>query len=506
MESNTSEFVARVDAGASACEHGDKLALAKVLNAEGAYERAGLARQLQERVNQDRFHNSGLPSLELTIKKDFAGHELLTDIAVKPQQANDQRALTSIYHSNFRQSEYKRPFSFDKEMQTTYETVDPISGKILAEDVSLSDGRTSHNDIRYDLATQKVVERDWKWSNGTTERYSYDDQDHELTSDIEWTANGKRVHRHTDNKYNPVTGKLMISDLSFSDGTKSHRTFDDAGRILTDDGQSSDGKSDHYEARYDGVTGKLIAKTIIRDRYKDSAAYDRVTGQVLSEEMTFSFGLTIKSRYEYDTLTHEKILHERSTTEGEFDRDTFDSHGRPLVSDSRRADGKSAHSEYTYDNSGKLLTSDEHNFNGSLRHEDNTYDSATGHLVTHSEMHIDTNGQSHGEQDLYDRSTGRLKAEDVGMIDGSHQHLEYEYLEAKNDAGVSVVNITEVEAQRGRETRQFDYQFTYKPGRLPDTGVLRVLWRGSGLDGNYTESEMRRIEDVRYLHVPKALQ
>jgi hypothetical protein len=71
-------------------ESGDKKGLMEELHAMDPFERAGIARQMDELNAQRRTENSKLPDIEITTSRDLAGMERLEDIISKVP--NDAKA------------------------------------------------------------------------------------------------------------------------------------------------------------------------------------------------------------------------------------------------------------------------------------------------------------------------------------------------------------------------------------------------------------------------------
>ncbi len=71
-------------------ESGDKEGLQREIHAMDPFERAGIAKQMDELNAQRRSENSKLPDIEITTHKDVAGMERLDDIISKVP--NDSKA------------------------------------------------------------------------------------------------------------------------------------------------------------------------------------------------------------------------------------------------------------------------------------------------------------------------------------------------------------------------------------------------------------------------------
>ena len=71
-------------------ESGDKEGLQKEIHAMNPYERAGIAKQMDELNAQRRTENSKLPDIEITTHTDISGNQRLDDIISKVP--NDSKA------------------------------------------------------------------------------------------------------------------------------------------------------------------------------------------------------------------------------------------------------------------------------------------------------------------------------------------------------------------------------------------------------------------------------
>jgi hypothetical protein len=499
MAETAPEAVSKVDQGVKAAEAGDKNALATVLNAENVYDRAALAGGIKKAVEES---GSGLPKLDLVTQPDASGKDVLTDI--KATDAAGQ--ATSLYHNEMKQEQYSRDYSFSHPKQTTYDTLDPATGKIIAEDVALADGRKSHNTVEYDAKTGAMTGKAWQWADGMTEHYSYDAAGRETKSDVQWQRDGKLVHNQAETKYDPVTGKKASVDKTFTDGKKSTMTFDSQGRLLTEDSISPDKKEYHYTARYSDKSQKLEYEKQLDESMSRVETFDHETGQPLTLNQAYSWG-TIAEEHKYDPTTHQETYYHRTDSDGTEDIRKADSAGHLLTEDWTRADKKNRHTQATWDGD-HLLTRDETSFDGSKTHLENIYDPTTGKRTKMLDEATSAKGEKSSEVDTFNPATGAIVSEDIAHSDGSKERVSYDRVPQTAVHGkVSpehVVNITDTDTAADGTSRDYKYEYRYNDTAKPPTERLQLKWSGTGEGGKYTDAEEHKIRQMMYQHTQKA--
>ena len=493
-----------IDAVVSAVEKNDKVAVSSLLNAENAYDRVGIAKLVQERVKQDRVGNPSLPTIELSTATDFSKKELLLDLKANWQSIATQK---SLYVANLLQDEYKRDYSFDRRPEKVYQTLDPSSGAVLTEDLSLPSGNTAHTDISHRSADQTTVKHR-VWTEGTEETETYDKSNHLVVDDVQWqNSSGDLITRHEVDTYDQMTGKRTAKDLTMKDGTN-HWDFDSAGRVLSQVSKDNTGAvTFSYEAQFDNVTGNMTYENRVDKGFSDLHTFDGETGKVLTEKETWSYGLTISQNYDYDKITHKQIWQERTTSDGDRYTVTSNSDGRPLVVDDHLKDGRSSHEDYSYDATGRLLVKNSKDFSGTVGREANKYDLTTGKLFYHTEDEHYKDGTSRHEEDKYDIATGELMSESFDEADGTHQKYRYAFDPQLTADRAKLLHITETLISKDGESHDYNYEYTYdRPKNQPKhQDILKILWKGSSPDGSWNEEEMSRINRMGIWHVSKAL-
>ena len=498
------ETGSKIEAGVKAAEGADAAALAHILNAENIYDRAGLAKNIQQAVDHDRVSNASLPTLELSTRADQAGKDVLVDITsgAKNGSSGDHKIL---YHADFSEGTFSRDNSFQHPKQSVYDTIDPTSGKIIAEDVMLAGGRSAHNTADYDATTGKMTAKNWTWSDGETEHYTYDKEGREATRDDAWKADGKLRTVHTENKYDATAKYLAATSKTFSDGNKLDTCLDAQGRILTQDSVQDGGKQFHYSAKYNAQTDKLEYEKSLSTDSSDVKTYDPKSGKILTQNQAYSWG-SISEEHKYDPLTNNEIYYHRHSSSGSDEVQIHDNDGKFVSLVEKREDGKVFHKEATYQ--GKdLLTADETWYDNSGKHLENQYDQTSSHLAKQTVESHTADGKKSSEVDAYDPASGKLKSEDMVDVDGNVKHIGYDRIDnaVGGKKGDHVLNVSEIDSKPDGTSQEHKYVYNYNDA-VPDhpKGTLKLQWNAVDKDGNLSPEDERRVSQMQYIHLPKA--